>query len=313
MKIALRYLSLLLVLTTLGWANDHDDNSKKQCKKPTHQTDNDGKSKHEHDPVPTPTPGPVTSYSGSGASSTSTSTSSSSSNQTQGQQQSQGQTQVANGGNATATGGTSSASNGAQSNQQVSTYNQVRQAPPAFAPDVFSTAPCRVGGSVGASSPFGGLALGGSKGDKDCVKVQLANGFFERGNPVAACKLLLSVKAIKGIISMEDCLVVNTPEPVATTPVVAPVVPSITVNVPAPVLTPILTVQAEKPQVITVVAPKQHVAKRKPATPITCDQAVTKYCAVPPATVKPTAAKPQATNLCPIIYRDGVKIIMERA
>jgi hypothetical protein len=275
-------------------------------------------------PPPTPTPKPdPTAPSTAAASSSSTSTSNASASvtsnqsQTQGQKQSQGQnqSQTATGGNATATGGNATNAGNNQSTAYSSSYTQVRQAPMAYAPEAFSTALCRAGTSAGVSAPIGAISLGGSKKDKDCERSVLASQFFSRGNYVAGCKLLMHVAVVKEALTFDECVVAVVPKPVVVEapPVVAPVIPSITVNVPAPVLTPVLTVQAEKPQVITVVAPKPHVAKRKSVAPITCDQAVTKYCAVPPAAVKPTAAKPQATNLCPIIYRDGVKIIMERA
>jgi hypothetical protein len=115
-------------------------------------------------------------------------------------------TSSATGGNASATGGNASASqtatggnasNGPQSNQQVSNYDTPRQAPPATAPEALSTASCRIAGSVGASSPFGGVALGGSKMDNECNIRETAFAFSLIGDKEAAHALLCTTKAAK--------------------------------------------------------------------------------------------------------------------
>jgi hypothetical protein len=114
------------------------------------------------------------------------------------------------GGTATSTGGaggTSSANNslqGAISNNQV--YQQVRQAPSAYAPDSLPSAPCRVSGSAGASSPFGGVSLGGSKLDKECDRRETARAFALLGNKLAAAKILCNTKAAKEAqLTWDEC------------------------------------------------------------------------------------------------------------
>src|ERR1022692_2580288 len=64
-----------------------------------------------------------------------------------------------------------STATGGDSSGQSTSFNsqEIRQTPPAFAPDAYPTAPCRVAGSAGGSSPYFGLSIGGSKLDKDCA------------------------------------------------------------------------------------------------------------------------------------------------
>jgi hypothetical protein len=251
-------------------------------------------------PAPTPKPTDPSNSSNSTSSSSSSASSQATASSSQGQKQNQGQSQTANGGQATATGGNATNAGNNQSTAYSSSYTQVRQAPMAYAPEAFSTALCRAGASAGVSAPIGAISLGGSKKDKDCERSVLASQFFSRGNYVAGCKLLMHVAVVKEALTFDECVVAVVPKPVVVEapPMVAPVVPSITVNVPAPVLTPILTVQAEKPTVVNVVAPKPHAVKHSKPCPA-------------PVVAKP-ACKPTA-QLCPIVYRDGVKIIMEHA
>jgi hypothetical protein len=106
------------------------------------------------------------------------------------------------GGNATGgAGGSSSATTGASnSSTSVSnsnSYQQVRQASSAYAPDALPSAPCRVGGSAGVSSPFGGVSLGGSKLDKECDRRETARAFALLGNKLAAARILCNTKAAK--------------------------------------------------------------------------------------------------------------------
>jgi hypothetical protein len=110
-----------------------------------------------------------------------------SANQKQGQQQGQiqGQSQFS----------TSSATNGGQSNTQIT--QQVRQAPMAYAPEAYPTAPCRVSGSAGVSAPIGGVSFGGSKEDKQCSARELARSFHMIGEDGAALQVLCSTKAAK--------------------------------------------------------------------------------------------------------------------
>lgn len=127
--------------------------------------------------------------------SSSTSTSSSNSNAT------------ATGGNATATGGNASASqsqtatggnavNGGQANSQSIQTNisQPHQTASAIAPEVTSTAPCRVAGSGGGQGPFFGFSFSGSKLDTECEKRATAIAFAQLGDTMSAVELLCSTK-----------------------------------------------------------------------------------------------------------------------
>ena len=130
----------------------------------------------------------------SGSTATSTSVAGASSNQTQGQGQSQ------------------SADNAGNAQSTTFNQNQVRQAPMAYAPDAFPSAPCRVAGSAGLSAPIGGISLGGSKLDKDCSRRETARSFMNLGLPDAACKILLSTKDAKEAgLTQADCVVPTKP------------------------------------------------------------------------------------------------------
>jgi hypothetical protein len=114
------------------------------------------------------------------------------------------------GGNSTAqggAGGSSQANNslaGTISNNQV--YQQVRQAPAAYAPDALPSAPCRVSGSAGASSPFGGVSIGGSKLDTECDRRETARAFALLGNKLAAARILCNSKAAKEAqLTFQEC------------------------------------------------------------------------------------------------------------
>jgi hypothetical protein len=126
------------------------------------------------------------------------------------QQQGQAQSQVATGGNAqqSQSATANNAGNVQSSDTSVNTtYKQVRQAPMAYAPDAYPSAPCRVSGSAGVSSPVGGVSLGGSKMDNECDKRETARAFALLGNQEAAAKILCETKAAKAAhLTMDDCL-----------------------------------------------------------------------------------------------------------
>lgn len=181
-------------------------------------------------PPPTSTPGSTsssTANSSSVSNSNSSATSKSSSSSNANQSQKQNQSQVAQGGNATAT-------NGGQQNAQNLTVDnkQVRQAPAAFAPDAYPSAPCRVSGSVGASAPIGGISLGGSKLDSECDKRETARAFANIGQYQAALEILCTAKSAKVV---KNCA--NLPAPVLKSdPAPVPQAPfdPVTINLVAP-------------------------------------------------------------------------------
>lgn len=226
---------LVLALCSLAWSQ------KAQCTKPTPP------------PAPTPTqPVGVTVANTNNNSATSSSTSSSSATASQGQTQNQ-----------SATGGNANASNGGNTLQ--ANTNVPRQAPPAYAPTVFSGA-CLGGFSGGASGPVGGISFGGTKADKVCQSINLAQVFLSQGNYVAAAKILCSTKPAKDAkLTQEDCLAFVRPAP----PVIIAPEPA-----PAPepriiVIEPPITVTATPAQVreASAPAPQSHkpvVHKAKP-------------------------------------------------
>jgi hypothetical protein len=129
-----------------------------------------------------------------------------------------------------------STATGGDSSGQSTSFNsqEIRQTPPAFAPDAYPTAPCRVAGSAGGSSPYFGLSIGGSKLDKDCAKRELARLLLAAGQRQAAVSALCSTEAAKGIQNCTNLEQGPTPEPVrAIEPTAAPIIvpaPQVTIN-----------------------------------------------------------------------------------
>lgn len=179
----------------------------------------------------------------------------------------------ATGGSATssAQGGAATASNGPQSNSQTSVTNEARQAPPAIAPEAFSTAPCRVAGSAGVSAPVGGISLGGSKRDSECNQFHQAAYFSSMGSRLAACKVLVSMKESKKAgVTLEDCMGPVPPTPVVPQVTPAPAVENVPLRAPIAPLPIMVVVQIQSPVVKTpavrkTVAHKPMVKKVCPA------------------------------------------------
>jgi hypothetical protein len=200
-------------------------------------------------------------------------------------QQHQGQHQtvnsnntVTNSHNVTATGGNASSYNGGNSatmgvttsmtsgGTDVST-NVPRQAPPAFAPDAYPSAPCRVSGSAGGSSPYFGFSIGGSKLDKDCAKRELARLLLAAGQRQAAVDALCSTQAAKGIANCNQLEVGPEPTP---PPVVVPQPQEVTLYVEPidlrfkPMRVEPIVVQPLPPErPVHVIVEQHHVRKHK--------------------------------------------------
>jgi hypothetical protein len=217
-------------------------------------------------PVPDPKPAPpsVTNSNTNSATSGSTSTSGAS----------------ATGGNATATGGSqkqgqnqgqsqsanSSASNGGNNStyESSSVYNQVRQAPLAYAPTIIPSN-CQGSLSGGVSAPIGGVSLGGSKADKNCQRLALAAAFAAMRNFAAAAKVLCSTDGAKTAhLTLADCQTTFDPPvtrveyiPLPAAPIVVPPAQPQIILVEPPV-----TVTAPK-----VVHSVKHVKKTCPTIP----------------------------------------------
>lgn len=104
-------------------------------------------------------------------------------------------TNTATGGNASAEGGAggnaaSSSSSGGNSFSNVTNYKRAhRVAPQAYAPTVITGA-CQASTTGGISTPFGGVSLGGTRGDKWCQLKTLAEQFSAWGRVDVACHLL---------------------------------------------------------------------------------------------------------------------------
>ena len=132
--------------------------------------------------------------------------------QGQHQQQNVGNT-VTNSHNNVASGG----AGGSSANSYSSSYKDERQTPFAYSPSSIPTAPCRIGKSAGGSSPYFGLAIGGSSDDKECEKRVAAAAFADIGNRVAAARILCTLKAAKDAgLTQEDCVAASMPAPVTT-------------------------------------------------------------------------------------------------
>jgi len=236
-----RYFVLALAVSSLCWANE-----KPQCRTPK----------------PTPQPTDLSSIGinvSDSSSSSSSSKASASSTSSANQHQSQTQSQTANGGYANAEGG--NASNGG--NSITNETSIPRQAPPAYAPTIIP-ANCQGSLTGGASSPVGGISIGGSKADKNCQALAVASAFVSLGNLKAAAKIVCNTKAAKEAkLTLDECLAlaqprIDPPQP----PVVAPAPESKTVV--EIYYTPVPQPQADALVVTPKAAPKPQVFERKP-------------------------------------------------
>jgi hypothetical protein len=167
----------------------------------------------------------------------------------------------------TATGGSSNANaSGGVSSASLDELQQ-RQTPPAFAPDAYPTAPCRVAGSAGGSSPYFGISIGGSKLDKDCAKRELARLLLAAGQRQAAVVALCSTTDGKDIPNCQT--LEQGPPQVAVAPIQPISAPTLTVPeiiVPAPV------VNVQLPQPLPEVKPVAPLplVKRHKSKPCPC-------------------------------------------
>jgi len=140
-----------------------------------------------------------------------------------------------------------------------------RSAPIAYAPTIFPSG-CNGSISGGASAPFGGISIGGTKQDHHCQAMQTAAMFLSQGNLEAATRILCRTWAARDAkLTLDECrLIAKAQLPV---PVVAPSVPvAIPVTNPAPIQVTVNVPPTPAPIIIhetmTVVGPKLS-AKRK--------------------------------------------------
>lgn len=94
--------------------------------------------------------------------------------------------------------------NNSQSLSVSSSYEEKRQAPPAFAPAIFASGPCAYGWSAGISSPVGGLTGGKSKTDPGCDRREVARVLTPL-NPQLALKVLCADPIVAPLATEDDC------------------------------------------------------------------------------------------------------------
>jgi len=186
-----------------------------------------------------------------------TNTLSNSQSQSQGQKQSQTQANSSVNSNQSAGGSVSDTGNS-------STVVQ-RSAPIAYAPTIFPSG-CNGSISGGASAPFGGISIGGTKQDHHCQQMQTAAMFLSQGNLEAATRILCRTWAARDAkLTLDECRLIakaQLPVPVVVpsipvaVPVINPAPIQVTVNVP-PTPAPIIIHET-----MTVVGPKLS-TKRK--------------------------------------------------
>ena len=189
---------------------------------------------------------------------------------TQGQKQSQSQSNSSTNANQSAGGSVENVGN-------EQTIVQ-RSAPMAYAPTIFPSG-CNGSISGGASAPFGGISIGGTKQDHHCQAMQTAAMFLSQGNLEAATRILCRTWAARDAkLTLDECRLIakaQLPVPVVVpsipvaVPVINPAPIQVTVNVP-PTPAPIIireevTVQATKAQ---VKAATKHKAVHRPC-PVT--------------------------------------------
>ena len=176
---------------------------------------------------------------------------------TQGQKQSQSQSNSSTNANQSAGGSVENVGN-------EQTIVQ-RSAPPALGPTIFPSG-CNGSISGGASAPFGGISIGGTKQDHHCQQMQTAAMFLSQGNLEAATRILCRTWAARDAkLTLDECRLIakaQLPVPVVVpsipvaVPVINPAPIQVTVNVP-PTPAPIIIHET-----MTVVGPKLS-AKRK--------------------------------------------------
>jgi hypothetical protein len=177
---------------------------------------------------------------------------------TQGQKQSQSQSNSSTNANQSAGGSVENVGN-------EQTVVQ-RSAPPALGPTIFPSG-CNGSISGGASAPFGGISIGGTKQDHHCQAMQTAAMFLSQGNLEAATRILCRTWAARDAkLTLDQCRliakaqepvpVVRTIVPIVSTPAPAPIEVEITNNIP-PAPAPIILHEE-----MTVTAPRPQAKKR---------------------------------------------------
>ena len=173
---------------------------------------------------------------------------------TQGQKQSQSQSNSSTNANQSAGGSVENVGN-------EQTIVQ-RSAPPALGPTIFPSG-CNGSISGGASAPFGGISIGGTKQDHHCQAMQTAAMFLSQGNLEAATRILCRTWAARDAkLTLDECRLIAKAQvpvvvvPIVSTPAPAPIKVEITNNIP-PAPAPIILHEE-----MTVTAPRPQAKKR---------------------------------------------------
>lgn len=209
---------------------------------------------------------------------------------TQSQKQSQSQSNTSNNTNDNTSQG------GSVSNVGNSVTNIPRQAPPAYAPTVLPTN-CLGSLSAGASAPIGGLSIGGTKRDRNCESIVLANMFAQLRNFTAAAKVLCSTDAAKKAkLTLEDCLLLEANVAVQVREGIAPVtVPLPVAQVPIAVMQPTPAIILINTQPIEVTPSPEQLAELKPKVAVAASHKPVhhtgKPCIVPDSLKTPLSAE----------------------
>jgi len=137
-----------------------------------------------------------------------------------------------------------------------------RSAPMAYAPTIFPSG-CNGSISGGASAPFGGISIGGTKQDHHCQAMQTAAMFLSQGNLEAATRILCRTWAARDAkLTLDECRLIAKAQvpvvvvPIVSTPAPAPIKVEITNNIP-PAPAPIILHEE-----MTVTAPRPQAKKR---------------------------------------------------
>jgi len=156
-----------------------------------------------------------------------------------------------------------------------------RSAPIAYAPTIFPSG-CNGSISGGASAPFGGISIGGTKQDHHCQQMQTAAMFLSQGNLEAATRILCRTWAARDAkLTLDECRLIAKAQvpvvvvPIVSTPAPAPIKVEITNNIP-PAPAPIILHEE-----MTVTAPRPQAKKRAthrpcPVTPLQNECPVTR-------------------------------------
>ena len=137
-----------------------------------------------------------------------------------------------------------------------------RSAPIAYAPTIFPSG-CNGSISGGASAPFGGISIGGTKQDHHCQAMQTAAMFLSQGNLEAATRILCRTWAARDAkLTLDECRLIAKAQvpvvvvPIVSTPAPTPIKVEITNNIP-PAPAPIILHEE-----MTVTAPRPQAKKR---------------------------------------------------